>query len=502
MRTVNLFATALLAAWCGTAAAVTRPNVVIIYADDLGYGDLSCYGAHRVATPNVDNLARQGTRFVNAHAAAATSTPSRFSLLTGIYAFRQDGTGVANGDAAMIIPPECYTLADMFRDAGYATAAIGKWHLGLGSETGRQDWNKPLDATPADIGFDYSYIMAATADRVPCVFIEDGMVAHHDARHPIEVSYTRPFEGVETYRDDPSLAYKQQSSHGHDMAVINGIGRIGYMKGGGSALWRDEDIADSIAVHAVRFIERQDGRPFFLYLATNDIHVPRQPHERFRGKSPMGLRGEAILQFDWTVGRVLEALELTGQLGNTLVIVSSDNGPVVDDGYRDKAGELLGDHKPWGGMRGGKYSAFEAGTRIPLIVSWPGAVAAGEVSEALVSQVDLFRSLAAIIGGTVPDGAARDSRDHSSALLGIDPEGREWVVEQGYALAVRTGEWKYIAPSDYPAVVPWGADVETGCDTVPQLFRIGNEHDNVAGRCPDVARRLQALLDAVVAGDR
>lgn len=502
MRTTNLLSAALLAAWGGAAVAGTRPNVVVIYADDLGYGDLSCYGAHRVATPNVDNLARQGTRFVNAHAAAATSTPSRFSLLTGIYAFRQDGTGVANGDAAMIIPPECYTLADMFRDAGYATAAIGKWHLGLGSETGRQDWNKPLDETPADIGFDYSYIMAATADRVPCVFIEDGMVAHHDARHPIEVSYTRPFEGVETYRDDPSLAYKQQSSHGHDMAVVNGIGRIGYMKGGGSALWCDEDIADSIAAHAVRFIEKQKGRPFFLYLATNDIHVPRQPHERFRGKSPMGLRGEAILQFDWTVGRVLEALGLTGQLGNTLVIVSSDNGPVVDDGYRDKAGELLGDHRPWGGMRGGKYSAFEAGTRVPLIVSWPGAVAAGEVSEALVSQVDLFRSLAAIIGGTVPDGAARDSRDHSSALLGIDPEGREWVVEQGYALAVRTGEWKYVAPSDYPAVVPWGADVETGCDTVPQLFRIGNEHDNVAGRCPDVARRLQALLDAVVAGDR
>lgn len=502
MRTVNLFATALLAAWCGTAAAVTRPNVVIIYADDLGYGDLSCYGAHRVATPNVDNLARQGVRFVNAHAAAATSTPSRFSLLTGMYAFRQDGTGVANGDAAMIIDPGCYTLADAFRDAGYATAAIGKWHLGLGREAGRQDWNKPLDATPADLGFDYSYIMAATADRVPCVFIEDGMVACHDAGHPIEVSYTRPFDGVKTYRDDPSLAYKQQSSHGHDMAVVNGIGRIGYMKGGGSALWRDEDIADSIVAHAVQFIGRQEGRPFFLYLATNDIHVPRQPHERFRGKSPMGLRGEAILQFDWTVGRVLEALELTGQLGNTLVIVSSDNGPVVDDGYRDKAGELLGDHKPWGGMRGGKYSAFEAGTRVPLIVSWPGAVAAGEVSEALVSQVDLFRSLAAIIGGTVPDGAARDSRDHSSALLGIDPEGREWVVEQGYALAVRTGEWKYVAPSDYPAVVPWGADVETGCDTVPQLFRIGNEHDNVASRCPDVARRLQALLDAVVAGDR
>lgn len=501
MRTVNLFATALLAAWCGTAAAVTRPNVVIIYADDLGYGDLSCYGAHRVATPNVDNLARQGVRFVNAHAAAATSTPSRFSLLTGMYAFRQDGTGVANGDAAMIIDPGCYTLADAFHDAGYATAAIGKWHLGLGREAGRQDWNKPLDATPADLGFDYSYIMAATADRVPCVFIEDGMVACHDAAHPIEVSYTRPFDGVKTYRDDPSLAYKHQSSHGHDMAVVNGIGRIGYMKGGGSALWRDEDIADSIVAHAVQFIGRQEGRPFFLYLATNDIHVPRQPHERFRGKSPMGLRGEAIMQFDWTVGQVIKALEAAGQLGNTLVIVSSDNGPVVDDGYCDKAGELLGDHTPWGGMRGTKYSAYEAGTRVPLIVSWPDAVAGGTVSGALVSQVDLLRSLAAVVGGTVPDGAARDSRDYSSALLGRDPEGREWVVEQGYALAVRTGEWKYIAPSTYPAVVPWGAEVATGCDTVPQLYRIGNEHENVAEQCPDVVRRMQALLDAVVAGD-
>lgn len=353
------------------AKEAKTPNVIFIYADDLGYGDLECYGATRVQTPNVNKLANSGIRFTNAHATAATSTPSRYSLLTGEYAWRRPGTDIAAGNAGMIIRPERYTIADMFKNAGYTTAALGKWHLGLGDKTAQQDWNAPLPAALGDLGFDYSYIMAATADRVPCVFIENGKVANYDPSEPIEVSYEKPFEGEPLGKDHPELLYNLKHSHGHDMAIVNGIGRIGYMKGGGKALWKDENLADSITTHALDFIKANKDKPFFMYFATNDVHVPRFPHDRFRGKNAMGLRGDAIVQFDWSVGQILDELDRLGLRENTLIILSSDNGPVVDDGYADQAEELLGDHKPGGPLRGGKYSAFEAGTRIPAIISWP-----------------------------------------------------------------------------------------------------------------------------------
>ena len=223
-----------------------QPNVIIILADDLGYGDLECYGAKNVQTPNVNRLAGEGIRFTNAHTIAATSTPSRYSLLTGEYAWRRPDTDVAAGNAGMIIRPEQYTMADMFKNAGYTTCAIGKWHLGLGDKTGQQDWNAPLPAALGDLGFDYHYIMAATADRVPCVFIENGKVANYDPSAPIEVSYKQNFPGEPTGADHSELLYNQKPSHGHDMSIVNGISRIGFMKGGGKALWKDENIADSI----------------------------------------------------------------------------------------------------------------------------------------------------------------------------------------------------------------------------------------------------------------
>lgn len=293
-----------LAAWAQQESA---PNIILLVADDLGYGDLSCYGATRVATPAVDSLARLGVRLTNMHACASTSTPSRYGMLTGEYPFRRRGTDVAAGNAGMIIRPDQTTVADLLHRAGYATAAIGKWHLGLGSRTAAQDWNGELDQSPCDLGFDYHYIMAATADRVPCVYIENGRVADHDPSAPISVSYEHNFDGEPTGRDNPELLTKQRPSHGHDQSIVNGISRIGYMKGGGRALWRDEDIADSIMSHALRFIDSHRRTPFFMYLCTNDVHVPRMPHERFRGKSPMGLRGEAILQFDDTVRRLARA---------------------------------------------------------------------------------------------------------------------------------------------------------------------------------------------------
>ncbi len=483
-----------------------KPNVVIILADDLGFGDIACNGSfNTIATPNVDRLAAQGVRFANAHATAATSTPARYSILTGEYAWRQPGTGIAPGDAAMIVTPEHRTLPEMMQRAGYTTAAVGKWHLGLGDRAGEQDWNGVVTPGLRDIGFDYSYIMAATADRVPCVYIENGRVVGLDLEnHPedsIHVSYNKPFPGEPTGRKNPELL-KLQASHGHDMAIVNGIGRIGYMTGGGSALWVDENIADTITERAVRFIEREaaNEEPFFLYFCTNDVHVPRAPHERFVGRSGMGARGDAILQFDWSVGRILETLDSLGIADNTLVILSSDNGPVVDDGYRDRAVELLGEHRPWGRFRGGKYSIFEAGTRVPAIARWPKHIPAGRVSDAAASQVDWFASLAALVGEELAEGEAPDRRDQLAVWLGRDRKrGRAHIVENAGTLSITVDGWKYIAPSG-GAAKNHEVNIELGNSREPQLYNLTEdmgERNNLAAQYPERVARLSALLEEV-----
>lgn len=476
------------------------PNVIFIYADDLGYGDLECYGATRMQTPNVNRLASEGIRFTQAHAAASTSTPSRYAMLTGEYAWRRPDTDIAAGNAKMIIRPGQFTMADLFKSAGYATAAIGKWHLGLGDKTGEQDWNAPLPAALGDLGFDYHYIMAATADRVPCVFIENGQVANYDPSAPIEVSYKANFPGEPTGRDNPELLYNLKPSFGHDMSIVNGISRIGYMKGGGKALWKDENIADSILVHAQGFIRANKDKPFFMYFATNDIHVPRFPHERFRGKNPMGLRGDAIVQFDWTVGQLMKTLDDLGIADNTLIILSSDNGPVVDDGYADEAVAKLGNHRPAGPLRGNKYSAFEGGTRVPAIVRWPKEIHKPAVSDALVSQIDWLASLASLLHVRPPKGAATDSRNHLDTWLGKDNNDRPWVIEQAmnHALSVRTKEWKYIEPSRGTAFMKEEA-VETGYMMGPQLYKISEDYEqkNMAKEKPEIVYELQNILKDV-----
>ena len=483
------------------ATPQARPNVLVIYADDLGYGDLSCYGAQQVQTPHIDRLAAEGIRFTNAYATAATSTPSRYSLLTGEYAWRKPGTDVARGDAGMIVEPAQYTMADVFKNAGYATAAFGKWHLGLGDKTGQQDWNAPLPAALGDIGFDYSYIMAATADRVPCVFIENGKVANYDPSAPIEVSYTKNFEGEPTGKSHPELLYNLQPSHGHDQSIVNGISRIGFMKGGGKALWKDENIADSITTHAVNFIGKHKEEPFFMYFATNDVHVPRFPHERFRGKNKMGLRGDAIAQFDWSVGQLFQALEKAGIADNTLIILSSDNGPVVDDGYMDRAEELLNGHRPTGELRGGKYSAFEGGARVPVIVRWPKRVQKAQVSDALVSQIDWYASFAALVNAKLPKGSAPDSYNYLGSLLGETKTARPWVVTQAanHTLSVRTPDWKFIEPNSGPKVIQWGPKIETGNLATPQLYKMNvvGEQENVAAQHPEQLLELENILKKV-----
>jgi len=500
---LQVSASALAAAACDrlNAAPTTRtPNIVVIYADDVGYGDVSCYGATKVRTPNVDALAAAGRRFVHAHAPAATCTPSRYSLLTGEYAWRRKGTNILPGNAALVIDPARTTLPAMLKAAGYRTGIVGKWHLGLGA--GDLDWNGDIRPGPNDVGFDSSFIIPATGDRVPCVFVENGRVVGLDPADPITVSYGTPVGSDPTGRDHPELL-KMRTSQGRDQTIVNGISRIGYMSGGQRARWVDEDIADTLTGRAVSFIEQHRGHPFFLYFATHDIHVPRVPHPRFAGKSGLGPRGDAILQFDWSVGEITRTLDRLGLTNDTIVILTSDNGPVLDDGYQDGAVELAHGHKPAGRLRGGKYSAFDAGTRVPFILRWPGQVKAG-TSDALVSQIDFLASFAALTGQRLSEADGPDSLDQSAALLRDDRRGRDHVIEQAGALAIIAGNWKYIEPNAGPRVER-GTQIELGNDPAPQLYNLADdigETRNVAADHPAIVKDLADRLTAIRARGR
>jgi arylsulfatase A-like enzyme len=479
------------------AATARLPNIVYIYGDDVGYGDVSCYGAKAVSTPNVDRLARAGIRFTGAYATSATCTPSRFSLLTGEYAFRQKGTGVLPGDAALIISTDRATLPKVLRAAGYRTGVVGKWHLGLGTGATELDWNADIKPGPLEIGFDYSFIMAATGDRVPCVYVENHKIVGTDPKDPIKVSYANAFPGEPTGVTERDTL-RMDWSHGHNNSIVNGVGRIGYMLGGKQARWVDEDMVDVFCEHGLDFIRREKDHPFFLYYATHDIHVPRMPNKRFVGKTTMGPRGDAIVEFDFQVGAILDELEKLGLTENTLVILSSDNGPVIDDGYKDRAVELLGNHKPAGPFRGGKYSRFEGGTRVPFIVRWPARVKPG-VSAAIVSQMDLLASFAALTGQKLAPTDGPDSVNILPALLGESPVGRDHVVEYANKLAIRVGDWKYIEPSPGVAVQV-NTNTETANSPQPQLYNLAldpGEKQNLAAAEPARTAELAARLATI-----
>ena len=480
----------------------TPPNIIILYADDLGFGDIGCYGASTIPTPNLDRLAREGVRFHQGYATAATCTPSRFSLLTGSYPWRNQRAQILDGDDPLIIEPGTPTLPGMLRDAGYATGVVGKWHLGRGE--GSLDWNDGVRPGPNDVGFDFSYIMAATNDRVPTVYLQDGRVVNLDPADPIQVTYEdRPFPGELTGRDHPELL-RMKYSHGHDGTIVNGVSRIGHMRGGEAARWTDETMAETFLQQAIGFMETHQDRPFFLYYAFHQPHVPRLPGPRFQGATPHGPRGDVIVEMDWCVGEVLDALERLGLRENTLVIFSSDNGPVLDDGYEDGAAALVDGHCPAGPLRGGKYSLYDGGTRVPFILSWPARVTPGE-SEALVSHVDFYASFAALIGQPLPVQAAPDSFDVLDALLGRSEQGRDELVVEGIAAktVMRQGDWTYIPSYPGPALFPH-VNIETGNAPEPQLYDLSQDIGqirNLAAERPDLVAALDARLKEIRAGE-
>jgi arylsulfatase A-like enzyme len=438
-------------------------------------------------------------RFLSGYCTAATCTPSRYSLLTGEYAFRNKEAHILPGNAPLIIDPSRPTIAAFLRDNGYRTALSGKWHLGLGLPTEPLDWNGRITPGPKEVGFDYSFHMAATADRVPSVYIENGRIVNLDPSDPVQVNYQEKVGSEPTGLSHPQLL-KQQADEQHACTIVNGISRIGYMTGGQAARFRDEDMADTYLNKAVDFIRESAGKPFFLYFAPNENHVPRVIHPRFQGSSGLGPRGDALAVFDWCVGRLVEELKAAGQYENTLIVLSSDNGPVLFDGYWDGAIEHQSDHDASGPWRGGKYSRWEGGTRMPLIATWPGRSRPG-ISDALVSQVDLYASIAALIGQPMPEHAGQDGINLLPALLGESPKGRDHVIQEALTqVAVRQGSWKYIPPGSITERGGIGEWVRTEVDDPGLLFHLSEdpgETRNLAHLYPGKVKELRRIIEQV-----
>ncbi|MEM8667183.1 MAG: arylsulfatase [Planctomycetota bacterium] len=423
----------------------SKPNVVVIMADDLGYGDLSCYGATELQTPNIDRLAAEGIRFTSGYCSASTCTPTRYSFLTGTYAFRRPGTGIAPPNSPALIQPGTTTIASLLKQADYRTAVIGKWHLGLGVE--QPDWNGLLKPGPLEIGFDHCFLLPTTNDRVPQVYVQDHRVLNLDPDDPLWVGRKKPSEdhptGI-THRD----TLKMDWSHGHNSTIHNGISRIGFYTGGNDARFRDEDLADAWVDRSVDWLEKNQNEPFFLFFSSHDLHVPRMVHERFQGATKLGPRGDAIVELDWCVGQLLDALDRLKLAEKTLVVFCSDNGPVLDDGYKDDAIEKIGNHQAAGPFQGGKYNVFEGGTRTPFITRWKGKIEPA-ISDEVVCTIDLAASCAAMAGVALPSDGCLDSFDVSGALVGNkDAKGREHLIQQdngrGGNYGFRVGHWKLV----------------------------------------------------------
>jgi arylsulfatase A-like enzyme len=454
----------LLSAIPTTAA---QPNTIYILTDDVGYGDVGCYGATHVKTPNIDRLAKEGMRFTDAHATASVCTPTRYAFLTG----------------------------------RYATGLVGKWHLGLGETN--TDFNIAIKPGPLELGFDYAFYIPATGDRVPCVLVENHHVVGLDPTDPIQVSYGKKI-GTEPTGLDPDAKLKIKGGPGHKDTVINGIPRIGFMTGGKSARWVDEDIADTLTAKAVKFIESHQRGPFFLFLSTHDIHEPMVPHPRFRGTSDCGWRGDVIHQLDWTVGEILTTLDRLKLTENTLVIFTSDNGGAIKNTYDDGTNPLHGRQKPNGVLRGNKGTLYEGGHRVPFLARWPGHIPAGGTSSELMGHGDTLATFAALTGVKLPADAGPDSFNVLPALLGekTSKPPRDHLVLQNNGpapLALRQGDWMLIQKG---GGLRRQNQRPTEATTNFELYNLTNdrtEADDLApqqpGRVKEMSARLEQLRD-------
>lgn len=494
----------LLLGFSSSQVFAETPNVIVIMADDLGYGDVSCYGATELKTPHIDKLAQEGLRFTSGYCSASTCTPTRYSMLTGTYAFRGKRTGIAPPNAPAIIKPGTETVASILKRAGYTTGVIGKWHLGLGGKSG-PDWNGQLNPGPLEIGFDSCFLLPTTNDRVPQVYVQNHHVLNLDPADPLWVGTKKPSPDHPTGLTHRHTL-KMDWSHGHNSTIHNGISRIGFYTGGHAARFRDEDLADKWVEKSVEFIEQNKADPFFLFFSSHDIHVPRIPHERFQGKTSLGFRGDSVVQLDWCVGELMKTLDRLKLAEKTLVIFCSDNGPVLDDGYKDGAIEKIGKHRAAGPFAGGKYSVYEGGTRTPFITRWKSRIKPG-VSDELVCTIDLAASLAALTEQSLPAQTCLDSFNVLGALIGENKaKGRDHLVQQNNGnngtYALRVGEWKL---HRYDRKKARNVVVEKQLENtqVPQyqLFNLVKdpaESTDVAAEHPEVTERLKRQLAKII----
>lgn len=397
-----------------------QPNIIIINADDLGYGDLSCYGSTKTTTPHIDKLAKEGRKFTDAHSPSSVCSPSRYGLLTGQYPLRKNLWGPLPFHTELTIDTDSTTLASLLKKAGYSTACIGKWHLGFGQ--GKTDWNAKLAPGPLELGFDYYFGIPSVNSGPPFVYVENHHVVGYDPK-------------------DPFVLKKKSATK--KIPEKSGYNAIGGAKNA-HKLYVDELIGTTLKNKSVEWIKKQD-KPFFLYLATTNIHHPFTPAKQFVGTSQCGLYGDFIHELDWIVGEILKSVEEKGQTNNTLVIFTSDNGGMLNvTGQKAwKAG-----HKLNGNLLGFKFGAWEGGHRIPLIIKWPGKVPKSTSSNHLISQIDFLATLAALQGIQLDPAQNPDSINQLPELLGQTnkPLRHELVIHCNSPkhLAIRTSKWLYI----------------------------------------------------------
>jgi len=412
-----------------SAQAARRPNIVYLMADDLGYGDVKCFGRERsrAQTPNFDRLAREGMMFTDAHAAASVCVPSRVAIMTGRYPWRFGPAeqGGPWGFLGLQFPPDTFTLGDLMKQGGYATGYIGKWHLGTRmtttdggiQTTNNVDYTRPLKIGPRDFGFDYSFILPGSLDMYPYVFVRNNRFVGRVNRQRGWSAFNRVGPTEENFED-----YK---------------------------------VLDTFAGEAEEFIARhaeaaRAGRPFFLYVALTSPHTPISPSPKFEGKSELGLYGDFLMETDDCLGRVMRALERHGLDNNTLIVATSDHGAASYAGNIRKATfaqyksmQKLG-HYSSGVFRGFKFSVYEGGRRVPFIVRWPGVVQPGTRCERLVGLLDVFRTFAEASGQQLADDQGVDSFSLMPLLKDPDapPVRREMVQKSTRSWAVRKGDWK------------------------------------------------------------